>query len=133
MKKCGKDFQVTHDVILKDIQHISIGKHCFVGNHAVIMGRGKIEIDDEVLIAPHVLIISSNHGSVNGSYRYGQGSIGNIKIGRGCWVAGNSTIARDSSLPANSILSANSLLNKNYVLPNAIYGGVPAKLIKELL
>lgn len=131
MKKCGKDFQVTHDAILKDIQNMYIGKHCFVGNHAVIMGRGKIKIDDEVMIAPHVIIISSNHGSYNGSYRYGHGEIGTIILGKGCWDAGNSTIQKDSILPVNSVLSANSFLNKQFETSNAIYGGVPAKLIKK--
>lgn len=132
MKRSGKDFQVTHDAIIKDLWGISVGNHVFVGNHSVVMGSGSIEIDDEVQLAPHVILISGNHTSMNGSYRYGKGDSGHIHIGRGAWVAGNSTVQKDSALPANSVLSANSFLNKVFTEENSIYGGVPAKLIKRL-
>ena len=33
MKRCGNDFQVTHDAIIKDFSGISIGNHVFCGNH----------------------------------------------------------------------------------------------------
>lgn len=132
MAHCGKDFQVTHDAILKDLQGIIVGNNCFVGNGSVLMGSGKIIIEDQVLFAPHVIIISGNHSSMNRSYRYGTGEVGTILIGHGAWIAGNSTIQKDSALPANSVLSANSFLNKCYKIENSIYGGVPAKLIKTL-
>ena len=132
MKKCGCDFQVTHDAIIKDLWGISVGNHVFVGNGTVIMGSGTIDIEDEVQLAPHVILISGNHTSMNGSFRYGKGDSGHIHIGRGAWVAGNSTVQKDSALPANSVLSANSFLNKCFTDENSIYGGVPAKFIKEL-
>ncbi len=130
MHYCGRNVQITHDVILRDIQNISIGNDCFIGNHSVLMGSGRIIIEEEVMIAPHVIIISGNHTSNGESYRYGRPDVGKIKICHGSWVAGNCTIQKNSTLPANSVLSANSLLNKNFEIPNAIYGGVPAKIIK---
>ena len=130
MKKCGYDFQVTHDAYIKDLQGISVGNHCFVGNTVVIMGSGETIIEDEVMIAPHAIIISGNHTSVNGSYRYGKADAGKIFIGRGSWIAGNATIVKGASLPEDSVLSANSFLNKSFDIPHSIYGGIPAKLIK---
>lgn len=132
MSKCGKDFQVTHDAVIKDLSGISVGSHVFVGNGTVIMGSGMIEIGDEVQFAPHCIIISGNHTMKDGSFRYGEGDRGHIYIGRGAWVAGNSTIQRGSKLPAGSVLSANSFLNKVYEEPLSLYGGVPAKFIKRL-
>lgn len=132
MKHCGKDFQVTHDAIIRDLQGISVGDHCFVGNHSVIMGSGSTLIGDEVLIAPHVIIISGNHTSLNNSYRYGKRSDGEIIIGRGSWVAGNATVQKGAILPAGSVLSASSFLNKPFTQENALYGGVPAQLIKVI-
>ena len=132
MKKRGRDFQVTHDAVIKDLQGISVGNHIFIGNHAVVMGSGTIEIEDEVQLAPHVILISGNHTSLNGSYRYGKGDVGHIHIGRGAWVAGNSTVQKDSALPQNSVLSANSFLNKVFTEENSVYGGVPAKFLKKI-
>ena len=133
MSYCGGDFQVTHDAVIKDLQGISVGKHCFVGNGSIIMGSGTIIIEDEVLIAPHVIIISGNHVLKNGSFRYGRGDTGNITIGKGAWIAGNCTISKGSRLPAGSVLSANSLLNKCFNEEYSIYGGVPAKFIKRII
>lgn len=132
MASCGKDFQVTHDAILKNLQGIFVGNNCFIGNGSILMGSGKIIIEDQVMLAPYVILISGNHSSVNKSFRYGIGGVGTIRIGRGAWIAGNSTIQKDSSLPANSVLSANSFLNKCYKTENSVYGGVPAKLIKTI-
>ena len=75
MARRGKDFQVTHDAVIKDLQGVSVGKHVFIGNHSVVMGSGTIEIEDEVQLAPHVILISGNHTSQNGSYRYGKGDV----------------------------------------------------------
>ena len=132
MTRCGQDFQVTHDAIIKDFTGISVGSHVFVGNGTVIMGSGTITIEDEVMFAPHCIVISGNHVRQNGSFRYGKGDRGHIHIGRGAWVAGNSTIGRGATLPAGSVLSANSFLNKPFNKEGALFGGVPARFIKEL-
>ena len=41
MKKCGCDFQVTHDAYIKDLQGISVGSHCFVGRERQALRGGK--------------------------------------------------------------------------------------------
>lgn len=132
MTSCGKNFQVSHDVIIKGFDNINIGDHIFIGSHSILMGSGKIYIEDEVLIGPHVIIISGNHTKINSSYRYGNADIGRIVIGRGAWIAANCTIGKDTVLPQGSILAANSFLNKKQDTPNSLYGGVPAKFIKHI-
>lgn len=132
MTKCGKDFQVTHDAIIKGLQHLVIGDNVFVGNHSIIIGCGMCIVCDQVQIAPHCVIICGNHTSQNGSYRYGKGDLGDIYIGYGSWIAANCTIAKGGKLPNNSVLAANSFLNKKFEISNSIYGGVPAKFIKTL-
>ena len=95
------------------------------------MGSGTIIIEDEVMLAPHVILISGNHKSTNGSYRYGKGEYGTIRIGKGAWIAANSTVQKDSALPRNSVLAANSFLNKEFTEEDSFYGGVPAKFLKR--
>lgn len=131
MANCGRDFQVTHDAIIKGLQYMKVGRHVFIGDGTIIMGYGTITIEDEVMIAPHCIVISSNHVLLKGSFRYGKGDRGHIQIGRGAWVAGNCTIQRGASLPAGSVLSANSFLNKAFSEEDALYGGVPARFIKS--
>lgn len=133
MKKCGKDFQVTHDAIIKGIQYLCVGNNVFVGNHTIIMGHGKCIICDQVQIGPHCVVISGNHSSINGSYRYGKSNIDEIKLGYGSWIGANCTITAGSQIPACSIIAANSCVTKKMEsFDKAIYGGVPAKFIKTL-
>lgn len=55
-----------------------------------------------------------------------------ITIGHYCFVGTASTILGGAALPDYSVLGANSLLNKNFSVPYRLYGGNPAKEIKEL-
>lgn len=54
---------------------------------------------------------------------------GNITIGDGVWIGANVFINPNITIGDNSVIGANSVVTKN-IEKNAIYGGVPAKLIK---
>jgi acetyltransferase-like isoleucine patch superfamily enzyme len=55
-----------------------------------------------------------------------------IDIGEYCFTGTNSILLGGSALPHHSVLGAQSLLNKKWEEPYRLYGGVPAKPIKEL-
>lgn len=55
-----------------------------------------------------------------------------ITIGDYCFVGTSSTILGGATLPEYCVLGANSLLNKSFLIPYRLYGGNPAKEIKEL-
>ncbi|MFA8300216.1 MAG: hypothetical protein ACEPOV_08645 [Hyphomicrobiales bacterium] len=131
MRKRGRDFQVTHNTIIKSLQNIEVGNNVFIGNFSVILAAANVIVHDEVQIGPNVIIISGNHTKLNGSYRFGKPDREEIILERGSWVSANCTIAKGSMLPSGSVLAANSLLNKKHTTKDGIYGGVPAKLLKK--
>lgn len=55
-----------------------------------------------------------------------------ITIGDYCFVGTASTILGGASLPAYCVLGANSLLNKSFTNTYRLYGGNPARELKEL-
>jgi acetyltransferase-like isoleucine patch superfamily enzyme len=55
-----------------------------------------------------------------------------IEIGEYCFTGTNSVMLGGSALPHHSILGAQSLLNKKWDQSHRLYGGVPAKPLKEL-
>jgi acetyltransferase-like isoleucine patch superfamily enzyme len=55
-----------------------------------------------------------------------------ISIGDYCFVGTASTLLGGAILPSYSVLGANSLLIKPFAIPYRLYGGNPAKVIKEL-
>lgn len=132
MKKCGKNFQVTSDAWLKELENLEVGNNCFVGNFSWLTGNGKIIIGDNVLIGPHVILISGNHKIRNGTFNSGVSEYGVIKIGSGSWLAANCSVVCGAELPESSLLAANSFLNKVHDTPMSLYGGAPAKFIKKL-
>lgn len=132
MKKCGRNFQVTNNAILKGLSNFSIGEDVFIGNNCIIMGSGELIIENEVMIAPNTVIVMGNHTSINNSYRFGPIKKGKIVIKKGSWVGANCTIAIGAVLPENSILGANSFLNKEFEISKSLYAGAPAKYITEL-
>lgn len=54
---------------------------------------------------------------------------GNIEIGNYVWIGANVFINPGIKIGDNSVIGANSVITKD-ILPNGIYGGVPAKLIR---
>lgn len=132
MKKCGPNLIVQHDAIIRDLQNLEFGRDIRIANHVAIWGSGKIVIEDCVIIGPHAVIVSGNHTLGNGSFRNGAGHKGVIILKEGSWVAANSTVCAGSVLPERSVLGANSMMNKAFTEQESIYGGVPARFIKNI-
>lgn len=55
---------------------------------------------------------------------------GVIEIKDDVWIGANVTVLKDSVIGAHSVIGANSLVNKE-IGEYGVYGGIPAKLIKE--
>jgi acetyltransferase-like isoleucine patch superfamily enzyme len=131
LRSHGRNFQVAHSTILLTLERISVGHNVYIAHNCVLIGRGDIILEDEVAIGQGVVISSSNRTKSNGSFRFGSSKLGTVFVGRGSWIGANCTLVAGSYLPCGSILGAGALLNRNFGTPNALYAGVPAKLIKE--
>ncbi|QWG03992.1 hypothetical protein KMW28_13775 [Flammeovirga yaeyamensis] len=53
-----------------------------------------------------------------------------IEIGENCWIGRGCIILAGVTIGDGAIIAANSVVNKN-IPSNTIYGGVPAKFIKD--
>lgn len=133
MKSCGKDFQVAHNAILNSLGFISVGNNVYIANNNVLIGNGVIFIGSETLIGPNCLLAASEHVFFEKSYRFSKSKAIDIKINKGCWIGGNSTIIGGAVLPQRSILAGGSvLLKKTVKVNNSLYAGNPAKFIKKI-
>lgn len=113
----------------KDRQsNLIIGQHSAITKKHHIDCTNVIQIGDFVTIAGYstqILTHSINiELNIQDSYP--------ITIGDYCFVGTASTILGGSVLPDHSVLGANALLNKAFTIPYRLYGGNPAKEIKEL-
>jgi len=105
-----------------------IGKHSAITKNHHIDCTNLIQIGNFVTVAGYAsqLLTHSINIELNIQDSYP------IVIEDYCFVGTSSTILGGAVLPAYCVLGANSLLNKAFVIPYRLYGGNPAKEIKEL-
>ncbi|MGM1429520.1 DapH/DapD/GlmU-related protein [Sphingobacterium lactis] len=110
-------------------KHTIIGKNVFINFDCVFLDLGGIRIDDNVLIAPKVSLLSEGH-PIDPTNR--QNLIPKaIHIKRNAWIGAGATILQGVTIGENSVVAAGSVVSVN-VPDNVIVGGIPAKVIKQL-
>lgn len=129
MKSYGENFKVATQAFIFNPNGLSVGNHVYIG-FSTYLGQGEISLDDEVLIGNFVSITASNHLSKDESFRFGGYEAKPIHVGRGSWVAANSSILAGVEVGRYCVIAAGSVVTKN-VKDFAIVGGIPAKFIKS--
>lgn len=135
MKRCGKDFQVSHDVIFNGLEGISVGNNVFINNYNIILGTYGVTIENEVIVGPSCVFSANNHLPKGRSFRYGGRDKRSIYIGEGSWIAANCAVVAGSYIPPFALLSAGCVYtaSKEKEMPSGyIYVGSPAKPLKEI-
>ena len=132
----GKDCFFADNATL--IGDIVIGDFCSVWFNTVIRGDvNKIRIGNNVNI--------QDGSVVHATFKKSSTSIGNhVSIGHNSTIHGciiedyvligmGSIVMDDSKISSNTIIAAGSVITENtFVEPNSVYGGVPAKKIKDI-
>jgi acetyltransferase-like isoleucine patch superfamily enzyme len=102
--------------------------------HAGISSRHLIDCTSRVRIGAFATVAGFRSQLVTHSIDLSAGrqSSEPIEIGEYSFVGTEAVVLGGSSLPHHSVLAAKSLLNKKWDAPYHLYGGVPAKPLKEL-
>lgn len=125
--------RIYFNVMVKNPQNIEIGENTFINNGCFLWGapKGRIIIGDDVIFGPSVKVIASNHGTArNCLIRNNPWFDGNIIIEDDVWIGANSIILKGVTIKKGAVIAAGSIVNKD-VEEYTIFGGVPAKKIKE--
>jgi acetyltransferase-like isoleucine patch superfamily enzyme len=110
-------------------KHTKIGKNVFINFDCVFLDLGGITIEDNVLIAPKVSLLTEGHPT---AIEDRHSLIPKpIHIKKNAWIGANATILQGVTIGENAIVAAGSVVSKD-VPDNTIVGGTPAKIIKEI-
>jgi acetyltransferase-like isoleucine patch superfamily enzyme len=110
-------------------KHTKIGKNVFINFDCVFLDLGGITIEDNVLIAPKVSLLSEGHPI---SYEDRHSLIPKpIHIKKNAWIGANATILPGITIGENAIVAAGAVVSKD-VPDNSIVGGIPAKILKTI-
>ncbi len=96
--------------------------------------KGRITIEDNVLIGSGVHIYVSNHkyGAKNATImEQGHFEAKNTTLKKGCWIGANAILLPGVTIGYNAIVGAGSIVTKD-VPDNVIVAGNPAKILKEI-
>ena len=110
-----------------------IGNNVGIAQNCFIQVRANVSIGNDVIFGPNVSIFSENHlfENTNIPIRKQGVSRKGVLIEEGVWIGTRAVVLDGVTIGKNSVIAAGSVVNKN-VPPYTVFGGVPAKLIKNL-
>jgi acetyltransferase-like isoleucine patch superfamily enzyme len=110
----GKGVYIGHEVMFDRVftDHIYIGDNTSVGDRAIITAHANIP-------------------STTRLKRIYPRKISKTVIGKGVWIMPNVTIIPGVNIGDEAVIATGSVVTKD-VPPRCLYGGVPAKLLKDL-
>ena len=123
------------DTVLYGDGVISIGEKTYIGRDSFIISnpaQAKITIGKYCAISHSVHIRTAKYNTVIHFKEALESPLdwANVAIGNYVWIGAHVVICGGVTVGDNSIVGANSVVTKD-IPPNAIYGGVPARLIGE--
>jgi acetyltransferase-like isoleucine patch superfamily enzyme len=110
---------------------VSIGAKTVLGQECTISAFQHVSIGRECVIADRVMLIDFDHGMVEverpirvqGIYKR------DTRIGNNVWIGYGACILRGVTVGDNAVIGTSAVVTKD-VPPNAVVGGVPARIIR---
>ncbi|MBF9255663.1 sugar O-acetyltransferase [Pontibacter sp. 172403-2] len=110
-------------------KNTKFGKNVFVNFGCTFLDLGGITIEDNVMLAPGVKLLTESHPL---SSEERQSLIPKpILIRNNVWIGANATVLQGVTLGENSVVAAGAVVSED-VPANTIVGGIPAKVIKSI-
>ena len=110
-------------------KNLKIGKNVFFNSGVKIQDQGGVTIEDGVLIGHNTVIATLDH-NLDPKLR-GNLIPAPVHIGKNVWIVANATICKGVTIGDGAVIAAGAVVVTD-VPENTIFGGVPAKLIKNI-
>lgn len=107
--------------------NVRFGRNVIVMPGCLMMSAGGITIDDEVMIAANVQLISNNHDLEQRNVI----TCKPVHICRQVWIGAGATILPGVTIGENAVVGAGSVVTHD-VEPNTIVAGNPARFIRKI-
>lgn len=130
--KIGNNFTFRNNFsLLADGGKIIIGNNVFFNNNCSIVSHGKISIDDNCIFGENVKIYDNNHrfNNFNMNVKEQGFSIGEIKIGKNCWLANNVIVLKGAEIGDNVLIGAGCIIKEK--IPSNTIVSMNCNLAKE--
>lgn len=126
-ERIGEGSTVAAPISGAAINRVMIGNNVFINSNCLLMARGGITIEDNVMIAANAQIISNNHDPYDLQVLLCKP----VLIKEGAWIGAGATILPGVCVGRHAIVGAMSVVTKD-VPDYCVAVGSPAKVVKEL-
>lgn len=111
---------------------ISIGRGTFINTGCMFSTHSRITIGVDCDLGMRVLIFTGSHEIGGSERRAGQFQSHPVTIGDGAWIGANVSILPGVTIGAGAVIATGAVVAGDCD-PNAIYGGVPARKIRDIV
>ena len=109
------------------LDNLVVGDNVFINSNCLAMARGGITIEDDVMLAANVQLLSNNHDEYNRNVLLCKP----ILIKKGAWIGAGVSILPGVTIGEYAIVGAGAIVTKD-VGDYEVAVGVPAKVVKTL-
>ncbi len=111
--------------------NIYLGKNFFANFNFTVLDVGRVEIGDDVMIAPNVQLLSATH-PLDAKTRNSGRELGfPITIGNAVWLGGGVTVNPGVTIGDGVVVGSGSVVTKD-LPPNVVAVGNPCRVIKHI-
>lgn len=123
----GENSQIMAPIAGAAFDHMKIGNNVFINSNSLLMARGGITIEDDVMFAANVQLLSNNHDEYDRQVL----TCKPIHIKKGAWIGAGASILPGVTIGKYAIVGAGAIVTKD-VGDYEVAVGVPAKIVKKL-
>jgi acetyltransferase-like isoleucine patch superfamily enzyme len=109
------------------LDRLKIGNNVFINSNCLAMARGGITIEDDVMLAANVQLLSNNHDEYDRQVLLCKP----IHIKKGAWIGAGASILPGVTIGEYAIVGAGAIVTKD-VGDYEVAVGVPTKVVKKL-
>lgn len=131
LKKTGQNAWIESSFYCDYGYNISVGNNFYSNHNLVILDCARVEIGENVLIAPNVGIYTAEHALDTKERMQGYEYAKPITIGNNVWIGANACILGGVTIGDNTIIGAGSIVTKD-IPSNVLALGNPCKVIKNI-
>jgi maltose O-acetyltransferase len=110
---------------------ITIGRGTYINANCFFDGSAPIDVGERCSFGPGVMVITSAHELGGGDQRAGALTARPVRIGAGTWVGAGARILPGVTIGQGCVLAAGAVVTSDCA-PNTLYGGVPARPLRDL-
>ena len=123
----GENSTITTPFAGAAFDRIKLGNNVIINSNCLAMARGGITIEDDVMIAGNVQLLSNNHDEYERQVLLCE----EIHIKKGAWIGAGASILPGVTIGKYAIVGAGAIVTKD-VPDYAVVVGIPAKVVKTL-